>query len=133
MLNVYKYHIEPDKLVQLGTQAQLREVVDYVRPILVLYAYQFNDDPDSNEVVELKDESVDADEDRFVLRFTRKNNEPFKRIQLHILQTNDNVALHGRSANIDSPKKFIKHINAFIHGVFDDDAIEDFIDDLLHF
>lgn len=132
MLNVYKFHTDPESLIQQGIQANLQEVYNHIHSTLEQYTFYFNEDPDdSGEQVELTTSVDDDDMYKIVLSFKR-DERTFKRITVAILQRQDNIAVAGRNASVEEKRPFTRNIMAYDHGLFDEELVDNFVEELLH-
>ena len=130
MLNLYKFHTDPASLIQQGSHANMEEVYDHAYPQFELYVHYFNDDSDSDERVTITT-TKDDDMSQTVLSFKR-GDETYKRITFIIMVRHDDIVIAGRSASIDSPKPFTSNLRVYEHGIFNAEAVDDFIEELLH-
>jgi hypothetical protein len=132
MLNLYQYHTNPSTLVQRGLPAKLAEVFSYMLMYLEHYAERFNEDPDDNgDSVTIKT-SDESDMYRIELVFKHKGSSTYSKVTFILLLRETDIAIAGRNSSIYEARPYTQNLRVYEDGTFDHDAVDDFIDDILH-
>jgi hypothetical protein len=96
------------------------------------YAERFNEDPDDNgDSVTIKT-SDESDMYRIELVFKHKGSSTYSKVTFILLLRETDIAIAGRNSSIYEARPYTQNLRVYEDGTFDHDAVDDFIDDILH-